>query len=286
MTYCIPPSTHGSPDALVEAADHTVSPALSYLTLEDPPDDLTEALRPELSKREAQTYEVRQQTTSPYSRLLALPSSDAESDGDLEITVGGAKNSTRSSIQVDAVDHLLHANISDVKRYIKDTSDRQRQHLHSLSTQQTVLHSGEEGFSSDSDDSSKSDSEVAESLACSIAGPSRTRTTESRRDKRPDKVPCVGIEPDLHRKGTASSAVEGGAVTVTLPKSAFAKGRRLIVPADLASPISAIYMRGDVQFIDQRKWYYSYHACCLLLLTLIYLVPTSHHPCLGRASII
>lgn len=42
---------------------------------------------------------------------------------------------------------------------------------------------------------------------------------------------------------------------VNIPKTGFARGRRLLVPADKDVPLTTIAMRGDASFIDQRQLY-------------------------------
>ena len=52
----------------------------------------------------------------------------------------------------------------------------------------------------------------------------------------------------------ASSSSSGNVgVTITLPKTTWAKGRRLLVPSSADLPIAAVYMRGDVQFMNQGR---------------------------------
>ncbi|KAI0829442.1 hypothetical protein BC628DRAFT_1417164 [Trametes gibbosa] len=41
--------------------------------------------------------------------------------------------------------------------------------------------------------------------------------------------------------------------TVTIPKSEFARGRRLLAPNDQDVPLATVLMRGDAHFIDQRR---------------------------------
>lgn len=43
--------------------------------------------------------------------------------------------------------------------------------------------------------------------------------------------------------------------TICVPKADFAKGRRVLLPKNKALPMAAVYMRGDAQFIDQRRRY-------------------------------
>ncbi|KAI0334774.1 hypothetical protein GY45DRAFT_1044110 [Cubamyces sp. BRFM 1775] len=43
--------------------------------------------------------------------------------------------------------------------------------------------------------------------------------------------------------------------TVVIPKSEFARGRRLLAPGDQVLPLATILMRGDAHFIDQRRKY-------------------------------
>ena len=50
----------------------------------------------------------------------------------------------------------------------------------------------------------------------------------------------------------ASSSTTSGH-TVVIPKADYARGRRLLVPASLHSPITTVLMRGDAHFIDRQR---------------------------------
>ncbi|PIL36763.1 hypothetical protein GSI_00453 [Ganoderma sinense ZZ0214-1] len=54
-----------------------------------------------------------------------------------------------------------------------------------------------------------------------------------------------------HQASLSSSTSPGH--TVVIPKADFARGRRLLVPADPDYPITAILMRGEAHFIDQPR---------------------------------
>ncbi len=59
-------------------------------------------------------------------------------------------------------------------------------------------------------------------------------------------------ELDAGHQAPLSSATSS-AHTVVIPKADFARGRRLLVPADPDYPITTILMRGEAHFIDQQR---------------------------------
>ncbi|KAI1792921.1 hypothetical protein LXA43DRAFT_1003819 [Ganoderma leucocontextum] len=96
------------------------------------------------------------------------------------------------------------------------------------------------------------------------AQPSGSRTSPQHRRGASDRPvrstrrsasPACGVanssSEDADQASLSSSASSGH--TIVIPKADFARGRRLLVPADPDYPITTLLMRGEAHFIDQRR---------------------------------
>ncbi|EJF62978.1 hypothetical protein DICSQDRAFT_168644 [Dichomitus squalens LYAD-421 SS1] len=66
-----------------------------------------------------------------------------------------------------------------------------------------------------------------------------------------EEVNYSSLDEDDDESPASSSATLGH--TLVIPKADYARGRRLLVPASLDSPITTVLMRGEAHFIDQRR---------------------------------
>lgn len=68
------------------------------------------------------------------------------------------------------------------------------------------------------------------------------------------RVPRIRrASPGRSQQPREKSPVRQPGFTINVPKAPYARGRRLLVPSDRNLPITAVYMRGDLQFIDQTQ---------------------------------
>lgn len=83
--------------------------------------------------------------------------------------------------------------------------------------------------------------------------PSEPKNQRSERDRpHAPKLPSSRV----NSSGSQSSVAETDeGHRVVLPRAPLAKGRRLLIPSHPEVPITAVYMRGDVQFIDPASRY-------------------------------
>lgn len=228
--------------------DCTVSPALSYLTLEehrsedDDPNDV--GVDADLAHGQ-----VREHTLSPYSRFLALHSSDQESGEDLPHEDTNFGHAATIEHDEDATERLLHGQITAVRSFLQDASNKERQYMELLSSHASSA-AGPSDRSLRADDSD-SDSDTHTGQQPNWKRHDRNAKRHAARRRKGDSNGHSGAAVPKPTTD-ASPSIDSGSVSVTLPKPDHAKGRRLVVPADPSLPIAAVYMRGDCQFIHQE----------------------------------
>lgn len=232
------------------AVDVSVSPALSYLTLEEQRSEHGDPSDLEVGADRAEG-EARQGTMSPYSRLCALPSSDQESGEDDRYVPRSSRPAGFLVPQDDATERLLHGEITAVRTFVQGASLDQRQHMRLLSGHASSAGPSDrplrqEDSDSDSELSTKGQSDVRRYEQNALRHPLRTRKGTSK-----DLSGAAVPKPFSHRAIPNDRPDDRGSVSVTLPKAEHAKGRRLMVPVGPSLPIAAVYMRGDIQFVHQ-----------------------------------
>lgn len=229
-----------------------VSPALSYLTIRDPPSEdeqhcerhITEGLprEPTLS--------------SPLRGMLdAFASSDQEESDQEAVYPAPAPAALHTEGELD---RLLNGDISNVQQYACNAPALQR-HL--------AIFDGARG--QQLRNSSTRDSHTPASSANTVDVLSDT-DSESETGSRP-LAPRRGraapgtLTPKLinsqstpkrrfnEDKITGASTGDDPGICVVIPKAPYAKGRRIAIPPNPKLPIAAVYMRGDAQFIDQKR---------------------------------
>lgn len=170
-------------------------------------------------------------------------SSDSEDDGPVVAPAIGLP-------EEDHLTQVLHAPIRYVKQLIQDTPNTQRHERDWRLSRRGESSSGASGESQNHSEGDESGSESA----------SHTRRVG---DERQPRRPATGhiVSPGPPRVSgnplrLAMTSRDGGpAVSVRIPKSDSVKARRLLVPGDTTTPITAVGMRGDVQFIHQAQRY-------------------------------
>ena len=238
-----------------------VSPALSYLTIDDPPHDdgaptSPEELRPAEQKN-------RQLTLTPQSsRQLSLASYDSDSSDERD----HMENSPSLASEFEGAHaHLLCEDLAAVKRHIRGASSDQRRYFQLLSAHDKSIHSkfvdqsveaSAEGYASQGDsspDEEHSSSRRSSTSSQTLASSGIERKPASSRRKRKE----TGLVPHFPRplSTTVDGAPRTAAVSksVSVPKAPLTKARRALVPGDTSFPIVTVSMRFDVQFIDQTK---------------------------------
>ena len=233
--------------------DDPLSPALSYLTLEEPLSDVEERGSTE---GEQAAREARQQTLSPWSRLRALPSSDQDSDDDMLMStdVGNSKRPAFQDASDDSKGRLLTGEISNVRTFLQTASAEERRYMRVLSRSNPSSPRRSRRFPTSGSSEGNSDSDVGvPPVAASTSNAKRQNPLRCLRGKESPKHPSrrVPSGSTLARPIPASD----DNISVTLPKAEHAKSRRLILPPDSRLPITAVYMRGDCQFIHQQTRY-------------------------------
>lgn len=212
-----------------------ISPALSYLTIDDSKDEETRVVPEDFPPNQENTGNS---ASFLHSRQLSLASSDAESSEEEDGYVGRIPPAM-SPEEDTKLTRLLYAKISNVEQHIRDASDIERGHFQLLSQSVPGRPTGESlnnYYPSDSDSSSHG--------KCSALrrNPNSVSTRPIKRHK-PASSNNRGTKP-------TSNAPNGKPLSVVVPKAAYARARRVLVPNEF--PICTIYMRGDAQFIDQE----------------------------------
>ena len=228
-----------------------ISPALSYLSLQDPDVEGIASQQPS-----SVAVGRRQPTLSPYSRLLALSSSDAESDLEIEDSEHHAGPHLPEPHE-GLSDAILNGNISGVREYLCNIPSDQRRCLGVPGTSNPKSQpqsSGNSAVIGASDvDSASSDADSDPESVVNPGEGSRTPFGNGGLGRLVTSSPKLPHSRELALAAKTKKLVaDGNAVSIIVPKAEHAKGRRFLVPTDKTLPMAAIYMRGDVQFINQR----------------------------------
>ena len=234
--------------AVPNEVERSISPALSYLTLDEmaPGTEAYSVAQPvvEPSQRRKWNYESESDENE---------TSDEDSSMDEEHNVHPLPLMREEPSEMDLiVGRLLAGEESRVEKILKDMPLEQRRRVQECMTSTVTSHSrgranADSSCESDSSDSSSSEDESEDE-------PQIINRSKKRRHSR-NSIPRVsGREVSRTRtEATPSSMAEDDGITVILPKAHRARGRRLIVPQNRRLPIAAVYMRGDVQFIKQNR---------------------------------
>lgn len=224
------------PDPL---ADENASPALSYLTLEEDPEEHlpgTSSFNGDEHESGSASPASHEKHVDPeegyhWATASMLSSSDREDetddDGDGEPQKPGASYVLRHP-EEDLAQRLLNGPLEGVRSFVQNTPEAQRklQMLHARNRpvveRRTALDS------------------------------SSTNTNGRRRARQVSEERRVVNKARVETVADAISIPEN-TISATVPKALHAKGRRVIVPPDSALPVAAVYMRGDVQFVDQTE---------------------------------
>lgn len=227
------------PDLERDEGGEGVSPALSYLTLdaqqdrEDPPS--AEVCLPSAA------------VASQYTRDRSASSSDdsssenSEDDRDLSELNHGRPLLPRAA-SVGGIEslatRLLHgtASVDDV---MAGASEEHRRRMEGFLAQR-------------SNPGVEADVTRKRNIVSSQDGPRRRGLGSNSQLSAKDRTVVSASRDSSSNSRTLEGQDDDDGYSVIVPKAPLAKGRRLFIPPDGELPITAVYMRGDVQFIDQR----------------------------------
>lgn len=210
-----PPDIRGEP----------LSPALSYLTIDDPRDDGAGILS--IPKDEPVDHHI--QNRDSYSDSSDTSDDGESDDDDSNLDQHGPPCLSGAASPDDLAQRLLYGPIDIVD---------------DLLAQETGPCSVNVG-SANNDQRNKNDGRTED--PASRRGHPKTRESATRRNCSESDTP----QSTGHDRPRCQDAHAG--FTINLPKTPFAKGRRLLVSSDKAALMAAVYMRGDFQFIDRTK---------------------------------
>ncbi|KAJ3551861.1 hypothetical protein NM688_g4467 [Phlebia brevispora] len=224
-----------------EDTDEVASPALSYLTVDDARDNGAEVL-PQLAADHVADNHSR---TSSF-----LDESDSSSDDE---SLGADSNRDqhdppafappRATSEEVFAHRLLHGPIDAVHEYLTHES---RSRYVPTSTADRLAPERTANALHDNDRPNgrlvtrRNPAGTTDTHAGTAGGLIRKR---------------VGLD---NRQPISAEPADGPdipGVTITVPKTSYAKGRRLLVPSDTTLPITTVYMRGDLEFINQTRRY-------------------------------
>lgn len=225
----------GNLDGVQGGEPDPISPALSYLTIDDSKDDEARVVPEDFPSAQENTGNS---ASFPHSRQLSFASDDAESSEEEDGYVGQIPPAMNPE-EDTKLTRLLYAKISNVEQHIRDASDIERGHFQLLSQSVPGRPTGK---SLNNYYSSGSDSSLHEKRSALRRNPNPVSTRPINRHK--------PASSDNRRTRQTSNALNGKPLSVVVPKAAYARARRVIVPNEF--PICTIYMRGDAQFIDQE----------------------------------
>lgn len=241
-----------SDPAEVQIPDDPLSPALSYLTLDDPRvDELAASPGGESRAQSSQhpsdedvQHEVhpRAARCAVYGGNSELAESDSDSDNDNSSEAGVHPFQSARAVSVAGAESLatrvLHGTVA-IEDAIAAASEDQRSHLQRAFAQAISSHVEDDEEEESRADNSSDDDDSEDSAPL---GPDKTLSLRGK---------GMGLNTGVD-DNRSTQAFQDDGYRVKLPKAREAKGRRLLIPPDETLPIVAVYMRGDVQFIDQR----------------------------------
>ncbi|KAI0692659.1 hypothetical protein BC835DRAFT_38860 [Cytidiella melzeri] len=224
----------------------TVSPALSYLTLDEHP---RQDAPPEGDIEEQQVAESSaMQATHP---VYASDDTESSEDDELDSSDSSAQPAAVASTALSGTDLLVQRLLDgdEASDVLKDVPAEQRSRvltfLNMGALSQSTNRAAEQNSSESSDDVGSSDSDTDEPKDRRRPIRSLPALPAVSRSGRARKSGIVTVSQDSH--------AEDDGVRVLLPKPSHAKGRRILVPSDRRIPIAAVYIHGDLQFIDQTN---------------------------------
>ena len=218
---------------------HSVSPALSYLTIEGSGADVSLPLpKDEPTENDIRAY-------YPYS--ASSDSSDSEShddDSDPDQQDLPVSHYPTQPSSEDLAECLLHGPIEIVDDYLAQEVPLRDAHRWSAAVGPLAGSTASHALR-DKNDHHTND-------------PASIRRHTTTHNLPIGKTARVIKPPESHNaRSTARELSDNsdahGKFTISVPKTSYAKGRRLLVPSNKTALVTAVYMRGDLQFIDQTK---------------------------------
>jgi hypothetical protein len=271
-----------NPELAQDQAEPTISPALSYLSLDDNCEPLRalSARTRSLSLAEPSQQQDSQQTSyvDRESDATSTSSDDNQSDGSqvrpqpvhepiagpsgMELLIqrlveGGNADDVledASPEQRTRIQAFLTTNPSSGSRSrVANGSDKSRDQGGVSKESEYESDSGDTEPSADSDSQSRYTRTKSRAAAKTTKGSNGTGPPPIVTRRRAVQTPQIVISSSESDSEVDVDQLNGDEMRVVLPKAPAARGRRLLVPRDKHVPIAAVYMRGDVQFIKQSK---------------------------------
>ncbi|PSR73620.1 hypothetical protein PHLCEN_2v10539 [Hermanssonia centrifuga] len=228
----------------------TTSPALSYMA---PPEPIASPYKRSpiaIGKRRCSDSSGHNERKRPFLDPVGH-SSDDDSDSDEEATASEYPEYSPPWIDSsnDIVQRLVNGTIEEVDEIIARASSDEHRNMHLLA--QSVASRLSNGVATRGS-SSDASSHTGSSSRRRDSATTRNLRAQNSQEARGTQIMRQASQHQPMRAGLVQNTTN---VTVNLPKSDYARGRRLLVPENTSRPMAAVYMRGDMQFVHQDGRY-------------------------------